>query len=164
MTLLDLCQRLEASSIGLLVRESTWGFQIVVALHLMGLVASVGTLCWFDLRLLGLSMTGNRISDVYRRLAPWMLTGFACMFVTGGMLFIGYATDAVGNTYFRLKLLAILGAGINAAVYHFVTERHRAEWDAAARPPGAVRLAGGISLSLWLLVILSGRMISYTMF
>lgn len=164
MTLVDLCQWLEASAIGVLVRESTWGFQIVVAFHLMGLVASVGTVCWFDLRLVGASMTGNRISDVYRRLAPLMFAGFAVMFITGVMLFIGYATKAVDNPYFRVKLLAIVAAGVNALVYHSVTEKRRAEWDSAARPPLAARVAGGLSLSLWLLVILCGRLISYTMF
>jgi hypothetical protein len=164
MTLLDICQSLEASSVGTLVRESTWGFQIIVAFHLTGLVASVGTVCWFDLRLTGVSMTGNRISDVYRRLAPLMLAGFAVMFITGGMLFVGYASKAVDNPYFRLKLLAIAGAGANALVYHLVTEKRRGEWDSAPHPPFGARLAGGISLSLWLLVILCGRLISYTMF
>src|SRR5690349_20094474 len=130
MTLLGICQWLEATSVGTLVRESTWGFQIIVAIHLTGLIASVGTVCWFDLRLVGLSMTGNRISDVYRRLAPLMVVGFAVMFITGGMLFIGYASKAVDNPYFRLKLLAIAGAGVNALVYHVVTEQRRGEWDA----------------------------------
>jgi hypothetical protein len=164
VTLIDICQWLEATAIATWVRESTWGFQITVALHLMGLVASVGTVCWFDLRLVGASMVTNRISAVYRRLAPWMFGGFATMFVTGGMLFAGYATDAVGNTYFRIKLLAMIGAGVNALVYHLVTEKTREAWDAAPRPPAGARLAGALSLSLWLLVILCGRMISYTMF
>src|SRR5688500_20326170 len=76
---------LEATSLGVLVRESAWGFPILVAFHLMGIMLSVGTLVWFDLRLLGVSMTGVRASLMYRRLMPWMFTGFAIMFISGFM-------------------------------------------------------------------------------
>ena len=62
MTLLQQLEWLEASPVGVMVRESTWGFPIVVALHIMGLTLSVGTLLWFDLRLLGVSMAGVRAS------------------------------------------------------------------------------------------------------
>ena len=62
----QLLEWLEATSIGLLVRESVWGFPIVVAIHIMGLMLSVGLLVWFDLRLLGASMRGHRASAMYR--------------------------------------------------------------------------------------------------
>jgi hypothetical protein len=157
-------QWLEGSALGLMVRESLWGFQIVVAIHILGLALSVGTVVWFDLRLIGVSMTSNRISNVYRQLAPWMAVGFVLMFTTGAMLFTGYAVPAVGNAYFRVKLAAIACAGANALTYHLVTERQLAAWDAEPRPPRAARLAGFASIVLWATVILCGRMISYTMF
>jgi hypothetical protein len=147
-----------------LVRESLWGFQIIVAIHIPGLALSAGTVVWFDLRLLGLAMTRNRISDVYRRLLPWTAAGFVVMFSTGGLLFTGFAVAASGNIYFRAKMLAILCAGLNALAYHGLTERRLAEWDDARRPPRAARLAGLASIFLWAVVILAGRMISYTMF
>lgn len=163
MTASDICRWLEATTVGTLVRESLYGFQIVVAVHLLGLIFSVGTLVWFDLRLLGVTMPSSRLSEVYRRLMPWTLSGFAVMFVSGACLFTGFAAAAYGNAYFRLKVLAILLAGVNAAIYHFVTERSIGEWD-AGRPPGPARAAGLASIALWTLVILAGRMMSYTMF
>ena len=62
----QLLEWLEATSIGLLVRESVWGFPIVVAIHIMGRMLSVGLLVWFDLRLLGASMRDHRASAMYR--------------------------------------------------------------------------------------------------
>lgn len=146
------------------VPESLWGFPILVTIHLLGISLSVGTLVWFDLRLLGVSMTRCRVSEVYRRLAPWTLGGFLIMFTTGGILFSGFATRAYGNTYFRLKMAAIILAGVNALVFHFVTERGSARWDDAEMPPLAARMAGLMSIILWAGVIFSGRMMSYTMF
>jgi len=106
MTVLQMFEWLEATPLGVLVRESAWGFPILVALHIMGIMLSVGTLVWFDLRLLGVSMTGVRASLMYRRLMPWMFTGFAIMFVSGFMLLAGFATNAYGNVYFRIKIIA----------------------------------------------------------
>lgn len=163
MTLHQLFEWLEATSAGTLIRESTWGFPIVVALHLMGITLSVGTLVWFDLRLLGASMAGVQASLLYRRLMPWMFTGFAMMFITGFLLLAGFATAAYDNLYFRIKIAAMVLAAANALVYHRFTERRIAQWDAGAPPIGA-RAAGLVSMCVWAVVIIAGRMMSYTMF
>ena len=154
---------LEATPISLLVRESIWGFPIVVAIHIMGLMLSIGLLVWFDLRLLGASMRGYRASAMYRRLAPWMFTGFAMVMTSGLMLFAAFATAAYENLYFRVKVAAMVLAAVNAFVYHRFTERRIVEWDAGA-PPGGARIAGLVSICVWFVVIVSGRMMSYTMF
>lgn len=157
-------QWLEQSAVGLLVRESLWGFPVVVGLHLLSVAFSVGMFLWFDLRLLGVALTSTRVSLVYRRLIPWATAGFVSSFVTGGLLFTGYATAASGNTAFRIKVAMLAIAGINAVIYHTVTERERHAWDSWEHPPRAARLAGAVSLIAWATVILCGRMMSYTMF
>jgi hypothetical protein len=97
MSILSACEWLEHTAVALVVRESLWGFPILVSLHLMGIALSVGTLVWFDLRLLGIGLTRVAVSNVYRRLMPWAFAGFVVMFVTGGLLFSGYATAAYGT-------------------------------------------------------------------
>jgi len=162
--LLQVAEWLETTAAGVLVRESLWGFPIVVALHIVGLTFSVGTLMWFDLRLLGIAMRGYPVSLAYRRLMPLFMSGFALMLVSGSLLLSGFATAAYGNLYFRAKMVAIALAGANALAYHLLTERHIADWDTAPLPPLAVRMAGLASLVLWTTTILAGRMMSYTMF
>ena len=164
MTLQQFLEWLEATPVGVLIKESPWGFPITVALHIMGIMLSVGTLVWFDLRLLGVSMTGYRASMIYKRLTPWMFTGFALMFVTGLMLVTAYATAAYGNLYFRIKVSAMVLAAINALVYHRYTERRIAQWDESSAPPTGARVAGLVSICVWATVIIAGRMMSYTMF
>lgn len=164
MSLLDVAEWLEATAIATWVKESTYGFAIVVAVHLFGLTLSVGTLIWFDLRLLGVSMLRIPVSALYRRLTPLILSGFTVMFVSGGILLAAYATAALDNTYFRIKAAALLVAAINALFYHRVTERQIHHWDEARLPSFAARSAGLISIVVWATVIVAGRMMSYTMF
>lgn len=164
MSVLEFCEWIENTPLGVLARESSYGFQILAGLHILGLTVSVGALVWFDLRLLGVSMPRCPVSEVYRRLMPWMFSGFAVMFITGVLLFSGFATRAYGNLYFRLKLVAMVLAGANAWYFHFKTERGIAEWDEGVRPPLPARFAGLVSIVMWAAVILAGRMMSYTMF
>ena len=164
MTLLQICEWLESTQLAELVTQSLYGFQIVVAVHLMGLGLSVGTVIWFDLRLLGKVLQTTPVSEVYRRLAPWMLAGFTMMFGSGAVIFVGFATAAYANPYFRVKLAVIALAGVNAALFHFFTQRRLAGWDAWAYPPAAARIAGAVSIASWIVVVLAGRMMSYTMF
>ena len=164
MTLLQICEWLETTRLAELVTQSTYGFPIVVACHLLGLGLSVGTVIWFDLRLLGKVLTATPVSEVYRRLAPVMVAGFVVMFASGGVIFVGYAAAAYNNPYFRIKLVMIALAGLNAALFHVFTQKHLAGWDTWTSPPAAARAAGAISIASWIVVVLAGRMMSYTMF
>ena len=155
---------LETTALGTIIRESLYGFQIVVGIHILGLVFSVGTFLWFDLRLLGWTLRSESVSRVYRQVIPWATCGFLVMFLSGAMLFTGFATRAYGSPYFTIKVAALLLAGANAAFYHLVTERGRTEWDASSRPPTAARAAGMISILLWATVIVCGRLMAYTMY
>jgi hypothetical protein len=164
MTILGICEWLEGTRIATLIQESAYAFPIVVAVHILGLTFSVGSLLWVDLRMLGYGPTSVRVSDVYRTLAPWFLAGFAAMLVSGGMLFTAFATSAYANLYFGIKLAALVLAGANALTFHLITQRTAAQWDDAPRPPAAVRAAAIASIVLWTTVILAGRAMSYTMF
>jgi hypothetical protein len=164
MTIFEICKWLESTALAVLVRESSYGFPILVGIHILGLILSVGTLLWVDLRLLGVSLASGRVSEGYRGLAPWFGGGFLVMFLSGATLFAGFATAAYANLYFRIKVVALVLAGLNALAFHVLTQRGSTAWDTAPRPPAAVRLAGLISIVLWTVVILAGRLISYTMF
>ena len=66
-----------------------------------------------------------------------------------------------GNWPFRIKMLCLIGAGINMAVFHAVGIRGVEAWD-EGRPPPNARLAGAISLTLWTLIVATGRWIGFT--
>jgi hypothetical protein len=164
MTLLDICQWLEQTRLATAIQESQYGFPLVVAVHILGLALSVGTLLWVDLRMLGVALRQTSVTHVYRSLAPWFSAGFVLMLASGATLFTAFATSAYANGFFRFKMVAIVLAGANAIVFHFLTERASRSSGGESDPPTTVRAAGLISIVLWTAVILAGRMMSYTMF
>ena len=159
--MLSFAQWLEATTLGTALRESALMFPFVEGTHLLALGISVGTIVISDLRLLGVSMKDERVSDVMGQLLPWSIGGFVVMFVTGGLLFWSEPVRAYTSPWFRLKMLFLVLAGLNALIFHRTLYRRIHEWDRDPVPPAAVRLVGFLSLLLWALVIAAGRTTAY---
>ncbi len=159
----ELLEWLEGTGIGVIARESLYGFPVLVAIHILGLIFSVGMLLWVDFRMLGVCLRRQPLSAVYRGFSGWLVAGFSAMFLSGAALFAGFATSAYENTYFRIKIVVMVLAGINAVGFHALAKRMPEQADSTA-PSRSVRLAGAVSILSWGVVILCGRMMSYTLF
>jgi Family of unknown function (DUF6644) len=157
----EICRWIYQSSVSVGIRESTLLFPAIEGIHLLGIALSVGLLCWFDLRLMGVVMTHEPISKVWKRVMPSAFTGFVLMFITGGLLFWAEAATAYDSTHFWIKMALILLAGINAGYFELSTHKHMSEWDNEVVPPMRARLAGLTSLVLWTAVIVTGRTMAY---
>jgi len=160
---IELLEWLEGTGLAGIARESLYGFQILVGIHIIGLAFSVGILLWVDLRMLGVCLGGETLSSVYRSLSRWFVVGFSVMFLSGAALFAGFATSAYENTYFRIKIITMALAGVNAIVFHMLLARTRAQDDSES-PTATIRIAGLLSIAFWAVVIICGRMMSYTLF
>ncbi len=161
--MLELLEWLENTGLGRLARESLYGFQVLVAIHILGLIFSLGLLLWMDLRMLGMCLTQQRLSQVYAALARWFVVGFGVMFVSGAALFAGFATAAYENGFFLFKMAVIAVAGLNALLFHMLQKRLPASADMGT-PPGSVRFAGALSIAFWATVLVCGRILAYTLF
>jgi hypothetical protein len=161
---LDVCRWLESTSGSIALHESIWVYPIVESVHVLTLCLFLGMTVMIDLRLLGTNLTATPVSQVYRRLAPWMFAGFAVMVMSGTLLFYAVPVKTYLNIFFRLKMTFLLIAGLNVVVFHLITSRSMPHWDLDVRPPLRVRLAGGLSLALWAAVAVCGRMIAYNWF
>jgi hypothetical protein len=51
----------------------------------------------------------------------------------------------------------------NIAIFHATIDRRRTEWDTARVPPLRARLAGGVSLMMWVAIVAVGRLMAYTL-
>lgn len=164
MSPLDVCRWLESTPGSVALHESIWVYPIVESVHVLTLCLFLGMTVMIDLRLLGASLEATPVSQVYRRLAPWMLAGFAIMVASGALLFYAVPIKTYVNIFFRLKMTFLLMAGFNVAAFHFITSRTMRRWDLDRRPPIRARLAGGVSLALWAAIAVCGRMIAYNWF
>ncbi len=151
---------LEATAAATAMRQSLWLYPIVEILHIIGFVVLVGSAAMFDLRLLGLSRQ-LPVTGMERHLLPWARASVLLIVPTGALMFVAHATEFAGNPAFRLKLLFLVLAALNAALFHLRPFRRVAEWDRGARAPLAARFAAGLSLMLWTGVIACGRLLAY---
>jgi hypothetical protein len=159
--LLHLCQWVDSTRLSVILRQSRWMFDALDVTHTLGIVLVAGTILLVDLRLLGLGLRRAQVSDVVSRIVPWTLSGFGLMFVTGGLLFCSEAVKMYGSPAFRIKLVMLSLAGLNALAFHLTIYRQAAAWDSETALPARARLAGLVSLLLWIGIIAAGRAIAY---
>ena len=151
---------LEATAAATAMRQSLWLYPIVEILHIIGFVVLVGSAAMFDLRLLGLSRQ-LPVTGMERHLLTWARASVFVILPTGGLMFIAHAGEFAGNPAFRLKLLFLVLAALNAALFHLRPFKQVAAWDRGERAPLAARVAACLSLVLWTGVIACGRLLAY---
>jgi|SRR5580658_926809 hypothetical protein len=145
------------------IREGETLFPWIESVHVLAITFVVGSIAAVDLRLLGLASRSRAVSRVAAEILPLTWIAFAAAAATGGLLFSSKAVQYAANLSFELKIGLLLLAGINMAVFQLVTFRSIGDWDGAATPPRAARLAGGLSLILWIAIVACGRTIGFTM-
>jgi hypothetical protein len=139
--------------------HTAWAWPAAESLHFIGLSLLVGGVGLFDLRLLGL---GRRIPiATWHRLIKWGLLGFAINVSTGSLFLLAEPDQYVYNPSFQFKLLFIAIAGANALLFYATSWRRVAAADAPLDAPRAAKLAAVISLSMWIGVIVAGRLLTF---
>ena len=162
MSLFEICQWIQDTTFGTSLRESQYMFPLVETAHVLGLGASVGLIIWTDLRMVGAALRKEPAIEIHSQLKPWMLSGFVVMFLSGILLFWSEAAKLYGSNTFRIKLIFLMIAGINALAF----ETHEAKTGEVARIhlgdlPARAKLAGWVSLICWTGVIVFGRWTAY---
>ena len=160
-SILEIAQAIESSQVGVAIAESTLVFPLIEAVHLLGLAFSVGLLLIVDLRLLGVVLRQVPAVNVIKQLRLWVFAGFTLTFISGALLFWSAAAQDVVNIAFWAHSIFIALGVANALVFETRLAHRAAEWGNSIRLPSAVRFAGLASLSSWVLVTISGRLIPY---
>jgi hypothetical protein len=164
VTLLPFCEWLASTDGSIALHESLYMYPLVESTHVLALCLFLGIAVMFDLRLVGVGLRRVPITDIKARLGPWMVAGFIVIIVTGVLLFYAIPVRSYLSIWFRIKVVALILAGLNAFVFHSGIDRRVAEWDLEPVPPRAARRAGATSLILWSIIVVSGRMIAYNWF
>ncbi|NJN40191.1 MAG: hypothetical protein HC807_04120 [Gammaproteobacteria bacterium] len=151
---------LEASGLAREMREALWLYPAVEIVHIVGLAILVGSIAMFDLRVLGVARS-LPVRAVARFLLPWTIGSLVLIVPTGLAMFATHASDFIGNPAFITKMVLLLIAGTNAALFHVGVYQRAAMWDTVVRAPALAQLQAVVSLLLWVGVISCGRLIAY---
>ena len=155
---------LESFDLSTAIREGESLFPWLESIHVLAIVLVVGSIVTVDLRLLGWASRERAVSRVTAEVLPITWIAFAAAVITGVLMFCAKATTYGPNVFFLLKMGFLAMAGCNMAFFHKFTNRNVEDWGAEnpATPQGA-KVAGAVSLVLWVCIVVFGRWIGFTM-
>ena len=162
-SLTKLMEWLQASSLAVFIHKTPWAFTTIELVHVFAISLVIGTIAIVDLRLLGLTSTKRPFTELARAFLPWTWAAFVLAAIAGLLLFISQAAEYFVNITFWIKMCIMVLAGINMLIFELMTVRGVQKWDLESAPPLPARLAGGISLACWALVVIFGRWTGFTM-
>jgi len=151
------------SAVGTFIAENAVAFPWIEVAHVLSIVVVFGSILLVDLRLMGVAGRDYPPLALSRTILPITWTAFVCAAITGALLFTSNPYGYFENTAFRAKMLLLVLAGLNMLVFHLVTMRGGRVNDGPGPLPAGARVAGLLSVSLWLAVIACGRWIGFTM-
>ncbi|MEI9852930.1 MAG: hypothetical protein WDN24_21040 [Sphingomonas sp.] len=139
--------------------NTRWGWPIAESVHFIGLCLIMATVGMFDLRMMGL-VRGLSLSALHR-LVPYGVLGFILCVATGALFVIAAPLEYIFNDAWQIKMLLIVIAGINMAIFYLTTTAKRVRALGPDDPvPLAARIIAIVSLFSWLGVITCGRVVT----
>ena len=154
-----LTEEMMASNLTQWIQATYWLWSILEIFHFFGLTLLMGGLIIVDLRMIGfLSYIG--LEEV-KKLLPLVIFGFLVNLITGVLFLFGDPSRYSINIGFQIKMILVLLAGCNAAIYHLKVEPLFSNLNLKDRLPLVIKITGFTSLTLWTGVLLLGRLIPY---
>lgn len=134
------------------------GWPLVLSLHAMGLAIAVGMLFAMSLRLLGL-YTSVPLGSV-NTLLNFAWIGIALNIFSGFSLFMTQASFYVTSPPFLVKITAIILGIVVLVITQKTINRELSTWEVSGIS-GKGRNLAIVSLALWTLAVVTGRLIAY---
>jgi hypothetical protein len=154
---------LQATTVATTISENEIIFPWIESVHVLAIVLVVGTISIVDLRLLGIASLDRPVRRLMSDVLPFTWGAFGVAATTGSLMFSSDAVHYSHNFFFRGKLILLVLAGLNMAVFHLVSIGDIERWSASGQTPVAAKTAAAISLLLWITVVAFGRGVGFTM-
>ena len=144
--------------ISVMIAEGAWQFPLLEVIHIYSMIFLITAVALFDLSFMGFPVGGETISRVAKMALRWTWVCFAINAVSGTLLFMSRAPEYAGNWAFQLKI-ALVFVGM---IFHTIVLRKAVRWETAPDMGfGSKLLMGGISMLIWVGVIIASRWIAY---
>ena len=130
---------------------------MIETIHLFALTLLFGSILVLNLRLFGLVMQQQPISQLARTISPYLWGSLGMMVASGVLLFFSEALKLYSNTPFRTKMVLLF----TALIFHFTIYRKVTAADEIQVKSIWMKFAAVVSLTLWLGVGFAGGAIAY---
>jgi hypothetical protein len=173
--MMDFLFWLENTRIAILVSQTLYGYPLLETIHAIGMALMIGSLGLLNARVLGfrpqLPVLGVGM------LLPVAWVGFALNALTGTALFMSLATEFWFSITFRVKMVLVVLAGINAWLLGrmYLQPMRASGGRRVGRAPGQtpefapepepelfVKAIAASALVFWFGALVAGRLLAYT--
>ncbi len=161
MDIPSLLKSLEDSGLADRIRGSLLLFPLLESAHVIALALVFGTIAIIDLRLLGIASTERSFRRMASDILKWTWAAFALTALTGALMFLTNAGVYYHNFFFRTKMLLLVLAGINMAVFELTARRTVDSWDKSPSAPRSGKAVAVVSIVLWIGIVFMGRIIGF---
>lgn len=141
----------EEGPLGVFIRESLWGYPIVLSSHAVGMATVMGVVLVLCMRVLGFARTLSIPAFDKLFIVGWI--GFAINLISGLILFAGSASVYFFQGAFQLKIGAIVLGGI---LMKLVMNSVRAN-----KPPVTQKMLATACIVCWSVGLITGRLMAY---
>lgn len=155
--LIDVIQRIPI--LGPLANSNSLIWPIAEVFHFVGLALLVGAIGILDLRMLGMAKALSPAS--VHRLVPIGVLGFGLNLASGMVFVAANPANFIPNSIFQLKMLFIVLAGINVLYFYIWMFPKVEAVEAGGSVPAGAKVAGALSIALWMGVIITGRFMAW---
>ena len=155
---------IESTAFSSRIASSEWMFPTIETIHVFSIVTVIGCIAIMDMRLLGINSNNRTVQALERDTIPLTWMAFALAAISGTLLFVSKATSYMVNPFFLWKMGLMVVAGINMAIFHRIFSKGVQQWgQPGATIPIGAKISGLVSLALWMIIPLCGRIVGFTL-
>ena len=134
---------------------------IIQTVHILGIAVVMGSVVLLDLRILGLAVPSQKISEMSDRLMPWLWWALASNLISGAFFLFGRPLRYFNNPIFGWKMSFLIPAVLLALLFHVMSKQEEDYWELNSQRLWSARAIALVSLFLWIMVAMAGRWIAY---
>jgi uncharacterized membrane protein len=157
----NLVEWLLSTQLSQAIQEVEWIVPTLQTIHILFIAVVLSSVAMIILRVLGLIGRSWTIYETARRFLPWIWTALIALVITGTLLLIGEPKRSLLNPVFQAKMAMLATMIVVAAVFQRSIYKNKDAWDETLKARPAARLIGGVSLLIWVCIIIAGRWIAY---
>ncbi len=157
MSTAEILQMIHDTWLGQVTREHAPIFTTALVIHFVGICLMLGAMLVIDLRLLGV---GKQVPiKAVLSVLPVAIFAFVINLLTGIVFFCFDPVGYYNNPAFKMKVVLILIAGLNALFFTLVEHKKLVATGPGYDATALAKISAALSLFCWFAVILFGRLI-----
>jgi len=149
----------ESTWVGDQMRNIFWLFPMMETIHFIGLTIMFGSLLVIDVRVIGFGRFINMNASM--KFIPIAIGAFSINLITGLAFLCADPFRYFPNIAFQWKMGLVVIAGLNALWFWFGEHQELKSLADGEDAPFRAKVIAALSIAIWVVVIIFGRMIPY---